>query len=385
MLTVLLATAATARADDTWMQKVMTFAMDGDHIVAEGAFAPDTADTFKAFANEHAPGDGRWNMALYIRSPGGALGAALNMGYYLRARGMSVVAYDTCASACTYMLMGGVNRVVTREGRYGVHQFSFEVASLEPEKPVFTAKDVEQHQNMVGELADYADSMGVDPRVVIVASRTPPSGMTFLTREQLVGYNVDNVPTDEPEGQSNGSVIIPGLTEQQIAGVSPDPTSDTSIFESLKVNRPSAEPETSIFESLTIKPHALSSGIAMAIARRLVMAETQDLAGMEESLANSYAQNVEYNGHIMSGDAVVAEKRRMVSSWGVRRRTIHDDTLQVSCENDDLWCTVTGEYDYELGPSENSFIAKARWRFSMEVALPLVLPRVTQETLSQVQ
>ncbi len=284
---------AQVRAEDTWMSEVMTFRMDGDHIVAEGAFAPDTNETFRAFVAHNGPAEGPWNTALFIRSPGGALVAAVEMGRYLRERGMSVVAFDLCASACTYMLMGGVNRVVTREGRYGVHQFSFSDASADPDKPVFTAKDVETHQAMVGELADYADSMGVDPRVVAVASRTPPASMTFLSRQQLVDFRIDNVPTDAPEGQANDHVVIPGLEQQQ-----------ASIGES-----------TSIYESLEIKPHRISATIALATARRLIMAETLDLAGMEESLANSYAFNVEYNGRVMSGDAVVAEKRRMVAEW----------------------------------------------------------------------
>lgn len=353
-----------ARADDSWMQNVMTFRMEGDHVLAEGAFAPDTADSFKAFLAENAPADGPWNKALYVRSPGGALGAAIDMGNMLRARGMSVVAFDMCASACTYMLMGGVNRVVTREGKYGVHQFSFGDASADPDKPFFTAKDVETHQSMVGELADYADAMGVDPRVVVVASRTPPSGMTFLTRQQLVEYNVDNVPADDPEGQSNGNVVIPGVTETQMA------TSPAG---------------TSIYESLQLKPHRISSTIALAMARRLVLAETLDLAGMEESLANSYAYNVEYNGRVMSGEAVVAEKRRMVGDWGVRRRSIDEDSLTVSCEEDDLYCTVSGDYEYELGLHEGGFISANRWHFTMDIMLPLILPRVTSETVRKAQ
>lgn len=374
-----IAGAGAARADeDNWASKVMTFSMEGEHIVAEGAFAMDTAETFRAFLAEHAPGDGPWNEVLFIRSPGGALGAALDMGKMLRDRGMSVVAFDLCASACTYMVMGGVNRVVTKQAQYGVHQFSFDAASADPDKPMFTARDVEAHQAMVGDLADYADSMGVDPRVVVLASRTPPSSLTFLTREQLVSYKVDNVPSPDPDGQENGNVVIPGVTEQQVAGAT---ESGTSILDGLKIGTE----KTSIYESLTIKPHRLSSTIALATARRLVMAETQDLAGMEESLANSYAFTVEYNGRAMSGDSVVAEKRRMVSDWGVRRRAIDEDSLNVSCEKDDLYCTVSGDYDYELGMSEGGFISKARWHFTMDVILPLVLPRVSAETVTKVE
>ena len=87
----------------------------------------------------------------------------------------------------------------------------------------------------------------------------------------------------------------------------------------------------------------------------------------------------------MSGEDVVAEKRRMVSEWGVRRRSIDENSLSVECEKDDLYCTVSGEYDYDLGVSEGGFISTARWRFTMDVMLPLVLPRVTSERVSKVE
>ncbi len=357
-----------AQADDDWMAKVMTFALEGDHILAEGAFAPDTAKTFNSFlaANGHA--ETPWNIALYIRSPGGALVAAVDMGHTLREHGMSVVAYDVCASACTYMLMGGVNRVVTRQAQYGVHQFSFTDATADPDKPMFSARDVETHQIMVGELADYADAMGVDPRVVAVASRTPPSTVTILTRSQLVTFKVDNVPTEEAEGQSSDAVVIPGLTPTTLSGA---PDTDT-ILESLKIKP-------------RIAPHGIAGTVALAMARRLVMAETQDLPGMEESLANSYAFNVEYNGRLLPGEDVVTEKRRMVMEWGVRRRAIDEDSLQVSCSENDITCTVSGDYDYELGVAEGGFISKSRWHFSQEIVLPLALPRVSVETTSLVE
>jgi len=44
---------------------------------------------------------------------------------------------------------------------------------------------------------------------------------------------------------------------------------------------------------------------------------------------------------------------------------------------------VSGDYDYELGVEEGGFISKARWHFTMEVMLPLVLPRVTSEMVTK--
>ncbi|MCA0433338.1 MAG: ATP-dependent Clp protease proteolytic subunit [Proteobacteria bacterium] len=346
-----------ALADD-----VMSFRMENGSIVATGAFALDTADSFRAFlaANGHA--EGAWNTALFINSPGGNLVAALDMGRTIRERGISVVAVDLCASACTYMLMGGVNRVVTKDTRYAVHQFANGEALLNPEQPFYSAKDMEVFQALLADLHDYALTMGIDTQVVAIASRTPPDKVTVLTRAELLSYNVDNVPTANPEGQPREDVSIPGVI------------GDSNV--------------ATILPPLPVQPikfNGLAATVAEAMARRIVMAETLDGPGMEASLANTYAINVNFNGQARSADDIMAEKRRMVADWGVRRRAIEDGSLEVHCSMNSIFCNVSGVYVYELGVSEDGFISKNRWRFSYEIILPLDMPRVTAETLALAQ
>lgn len=48
-------------------------------------------------------------------------------------------------------------------------------------------------------------------------------------------------------------------------------------------------------------------------------------------------------------------------------------------------CTVSGDYDYELGVAEGGFLSKNRWDSTMDIMVPLVLPRVMKETLSEVE
>lgn len=70
-----------------------------------GSLRAHTAHTFQAFISQNAPDSGPWNKALYIRSPGGAGSRYSAWATFSPERGMSVVAFDLCASACTYMLM----------------------------------------------------------------------------------------------------------------------------------------------------------------------------------------------------------------------------------------------------------------------------------------
>lgn len=149
---------------------------------------------------------------------------------------------------------------------------------------------------MVGELADYTETMGVDTHVVLLASRTPPANVTFLTRDQLVKYHVDNVPTDEDGGQSNGSVVIPGVTKTDTAAA----PSDTSIFESLK-----------------IRPHRLSSNISLADGTATGDGGNAGPRGHGGKPCEFLCRKRGSTRRPASGDSIVAEKRRMAPRIGV--------------------------------------------------------------------
>jgi hypothetical protein len=339
----------------------MSFQVMDGFILADGVFANDTDQKFTQFLADNGKAEGTWNIPLAIRSPGGNLMTAINMGNMIRAHGMSVIAFDHCESACTYMVMGGVNRVVAKGAQYGVHQFFNMDALAEPDKPYFSANEVAQQQDLLAGLHDYAQAMGVDTNVVAIASHTPPPGVTYLTREQLVNFRVDNVPSADPEGQAVESIVIPGVTAAATPSFAP----------------PDLVP-------MTLAPGGLAGIVSIATVRRLIMAETLDAAGMEAGMANSYAFNVEYDGRLWPADAVMAEKRRMVAEWGYRRRVIDEATWHVECSANDISCTVTGEYDSELGLSADGFVSKSRWRFTYEVVLPMALPRVAFEKVAQV-
>jgi Clp protease len=352
-----------AHADDS----PMSFSLQGDHILADGVFAPDTNDQFKAFLAENGKADGPWNIALYIRSPGGALGAAMDIGHMLREHEMSVVTFELCASACTYMMMGGVNRVVAKDTQFGVHQFSFADATADPDKPVFSAKDLEAHQNLLADLTDYADSMGIDTHVVTLASHTPPGDITNLTREQLTSFAIDNVPTDQPDGQDLANINIPSLTATGSADVAELPQLDGDSATN------------------TVKLEGLAQIISKGISHRMVMAQTMGPITMTLSLANSYTETVNYNGKDLAASDVTEEKRRMAREWPVQRRTIDEATVQATCVENNTSCTVTGDYDSELGMSEDGVISKTRWHFTHEILLPLALPRVSSENETEVK
>ena len=97
---------------------------------------------------------------------------------------------------------GGVSRYVSGDGKLGVHQFASQPAIEHPDLPQFTGKDAIVDQDLVGQQLDYVKEMGVGADFVAIASRTPPSDIHWLTKEEIVSTNcakvIDNPLVDQP-------------------------------------------------------------------------------------------------------------------------------------------------------------------------------------------
>lgn len=361
---------STALASPAFADEPMSFRTVDGRIVAYGSYQPDTAIMFDIYLASEGKLNDAWNTVMVVTSGGGALDAALTMGRVIRAKGISTVAHGVCASACTYMMMGGVNRVVTKDTQYGIHQISFTGPETDPNAPIFSPSFMVDFQKSIATLQDYVDEMGVNPRIIGLASKTPPDDIDWLTREELIAMKIENVPYAEDGGQSYETLNIPGVTGPETFDLAS--LEIPSLYNQLSLDGP-------------IKLESLAKGVATSLARRVILAETQTEEEMDRSLLNSYALNVEYDGKIWSGADILAEKRRMIKDWGVRRRTIDEDSLKVTCSDNDTVCSVTGEYTSELGLSEDGFISKARWSFSCDVILPMSAPRVVRETSELIQ
>jgi hypothetical protein len=142
---------------------------------------------------------------IVINSPGGNVSAALDVGRFIRSRGMRVIVglttelepegagrtfqtYDSgvCASACVFILMGGVSReIADNDSKVGVHQFapvSDEMGSIQ--------STTSSTQSAIALLQAYAITMGVGPTVLTLASGTRPENMLWLEPEQMERLNL---------------------------------------------------------------------------------------------------------------------------------------------------------------------------------------------------
>jgi hypothetical protein len=175
----------------------------GYYILAQGAITPNTPWTFSAFLEKID-----FKPTIYFHSGGGDIKAAIEMGYMVRKAGLdafvggpyeemvktnkpykTLVKNGMCFSACAYVFLGGVTREIGDGNRYGVHQFYGGKGAL-GEGPA---------QVTITILANYLDEMGVDRKLLDIASLTSPSGLQVIPVNLARALNVDN--TDPPKSE----------------------------------------------------------------------------------------------------------------------------------------------------------------------------------------
>jgi hypothetical protein len=196
----------------------------GEYILANGMITSDTPNKLEILLKAQ-----KFKPTIYFNSPGGNLLAGMKLGYIIRSlifdtyvggpynsahlnqsNGqfnesiVTIVAKGVCLSACAYAFLGGVSRHLDAGGQLGVHQFSG------------GAKDVGQSAAQVttAVLAQYLDDMGVDRKLLDIASMTPSGSVQIISVQLARELNVDN--TNPPkrgwelkaDDQGNLSAIV---------------------------------------------------------------------------------------------------------------------------------------------------------------------------------
>jgi hypothetical protein len=176
--------------------------------MAHGTITKDTPDVFLRFIQRNNfKKSGIPNVVFY--SPGGNLLPALKLGRLLREYNVFTEVSKTasepsssigwkvqtkepgiCVSACAYAFFGGTIRKIEEGSKFGVHQFSL-AKSLASDN---SELDSGGTQALVGLLAYYIHSMGVDPSILFLAGSTNPGEVSYLSLDLLKELKVT---TDE--------------------------------------------------------------------------------------------------------------------------------------------------------------------------------------------
>lgn len=124
--------------------------------------------------------------SLTLHSPGGSVRDAMAMAQRLRDEELSthVAAFGYCASSCPLAFSGGIERTITGDVWFGVHQV------FTSDAQVGTLQDgMAGAQHISSQAQQMLDDMGVDPRAWIHAMATPKEELYLFTAEELDEYD----------------------------------------------------------------------------------------------------------------------------------------------------------------------------------------------------
>ncbi len=187
---------------------------------AEGRIDPGTA---KAFADAVANLKGR-RLPILIHSPGGSVADAGAMGELIRAKGLAVAVARTlitncpeaspkcpdgpgaaitggavCASACVFVLAGGVERLAAPSARIGVHQTTTVVSETEGLAHLKSTRKIYEQQGVDAAVEAYLTAMGVGEPVMTLMRKTSAASIRWLSPAELKDSHLATLALDAAE------------------------------------------------------------------------------------------------------------------------------------------------------------------------------------------
>jgi hypothetical protein len=200
MLAPLFATAASAAPMKFEYRKT-----GGNHccwwIQADGEIVADTPAAFEAFYHSlKYPPD-----IVRLNSLGGNLTAGVALGEKMRALGLSTEVGATqgeadkvagiCASACAYAFLGGKARFLDERARLGFHRFYSPLAVDNAKAKLFSGEDLDNTQKLLAGLLLYTISMGVDSRIIVLASTAGMDEVFWVSKKDAQELRIVFDPT----------------------------------------------------------------------------------------------------------------------------------------------------------------------------------------------
>ena len=165
-----------------------------------------------------------------LNSPGGSLFGGIKLGEKFRELGFSTsvdaskLVTDAglhniysqepgiCASACGYAFLGGEERLLDTNAKLGFHRFYTRDALASSTNKLFSGQDLDNTQRIAAALSLYIINMGVDARLLALASQAGPSEIRWLTLQEARDLRVTYRPyTFKPwriEPYENGAIAV---------------------------------------------------------------------------------------------------------------------------------------------------------------------------------
>ncbi len=129
----------------------------------------------------------RNSAVVLLRSGGGMMAPAIQMGEMIRAKGYTTIVKDYCASACALIWLAGSKRFMTATARIGLHQ-AYKSAGL-----------ADGAGNAI--LGSYLTRLGLSYSAIAYATQASPGEMNWLTIDEAKRVGIHVIVLDLNAGQ----------------------------------------------------------------------------------------------------------------------------------------------------------------------------------------
>ena len=304
-------------------------------LVVSGEFGAN--EPLNAFSNAVVSSGAK---VIIFNSPGGNVGSAIRLGRMIRAAGLDTlqVRQLQCASACSLAFLGGVHRVA-EPGSIGVHR-----ASFKPADGMSTEESEARVQLGTAAITSYVVEMGVDPKLMELASSYDKHDIRYLSASEMTELRVTNV----------AAIQSPADASQVSTGPKPAPA---------PVPAPDAKQQP--------------ESVAVAFVKDLIEhhGDNDDFALAQ--VQASYAPTVDYYGKMTSLTSIIQDKRNYYQRWPERGNNVRNDSIVVNCANDR--CMVSGVYDWVVRSPSIHKQEKGVTSFSFTISIG-PYPKIVAET-----
>ncbi len=183
-----------APAADISLAKVDAFDDQTFHLHIEGVIEPGDAARVRDLTRGVPEGRDVF-LAVSLNSPGGSVQDGLEIAGHFQSLNLQVITDvmtldgrpGSCASACSFIFLGGNYRFLLEGSKLGVHQFRYAQDMLMP-----LSETTRAVQALSADITRLLSEARVDPGFFSLMGDTAPEEMTWVDLPTLEGFNVVN-------------------------------------------------------------------------------------------------------------------------------------------------------------------------------------------------
>lgn len=169
---------------------------DCEVILAQGLIDIDSTERLATLL---ATLDPARSVTIEFDSPGGLIAGGMDLGRLIRQRQLATsitfyvgdepsVAFSECMSSCAYAFLGGVERTVWSDAKFGIHSGKIDIGpDADPQLRRFTTTLEHWGRH---DLELYLAELGMAADLLVLADTVPPNEIRLLTRPELEAYGV---------------------------------------------------------------------------------------------------------------------------------------------------------------------------------------------------